>query len=262
MKLFLFTTDVELASKAEQSGGVHSLIVDWEQLGKQQRQAGSDFSINDDSAADVARLAEQTALPVTVRVNPVNPNTEEEVEKALQAGAQVLMLPQAQSPSEVAEFIDVVGDRAQTLIQIETQRLVDRCEELRSLDWNFAHIGLNDLKISRNGDWLWEPLYDGTIEHVCRTLSGRNIGFGGATIIGGGHPIPFIHLLREMVRLDSGMCILRRTFKSDMEGRDMEAEMDVFEAKLAALEARSLSTVAADHRRLQQVLGRVRPATA
>lgn len=172
------------------------------------------------------------------------------------------MLPQAEDASEVATFTQLVGDRAETLIQIETQRLVDHCEELRKLEWDFAHIGLNDLKISRNSSWLWEPVYDGTVEHVCRTLKGRTVGFGGGTIIGGGDPIPFIHLLREMARLDCGMCILRRTFKSEIKGRDMEAEIDAFYAKLAAAKARSQSAVEADHRALQEVLNRVQPIAA
>lgn len=261
MKLFLFTSSVELGRRAQRAG-VFSLIVDWERLGKHERQRGHDFEINSDTAADAARLARHLSLPVTVRVNPLGPHTEEEIERALQAGARILMLPQATEPYEVAAFTRLVGGRARTLIQIETQSLVDRCEGLRELEWDFAHIGLNDLRISRNSDWLWEPLYDGTIEHVCRTLEGRTVGFGGGTIIGGGDPIPFIHLLREMARLDCGMCILRRTFKAEMTGRDMEAEVEAFDAKWAAAKARSPSAVEADHQALLDVLGRVQPIAA
>lgn len=261
MKLFLFTSSVELGRQAERAG-VYSVIVDWERIGKRERQAGHDFEINHDTATDAARLARQLDIPVTVRVNPLGPHTEEEVEKALDAGAQILMFPQGETPSEVATFLELVGNRAQTLIQIETQDLIDHCEHLRALDWDFAHVGLNDLRISRDSSWLWEPVQDGTVEHVCRTLEGRAVGFGGATIIGGGDPIPFIHLLREMARLKCGMCILRRTFKSDMEGRDIEAELDAFYAKLAAARARRQSAINSDHQTLQDVLNRVQPVPA
>lgn len=261
MKLFLFTSDVERGYEAQRAG-IYSLIVDWERLGKQERQAGHDFEINADTAKDAAQLAQRLDLPITVRINPLGPHTEEEIEKALNAGARILMLPQATAPSEVAAFIQRVGDRAKTLIQIETQCLVERCEGLRELAWDFAHIGLNDLRISRNSDWLWEPLYDGTIEHVCHTLAGRNVGFGGGTIIGGGDPIPFIHLLQEMARLDCGMCILRRTFKAEMKGRDMKAEIEALHAKWSAAKARAPRAVEADHEALHDVLRRVQPVEA
>lgn len=261
MKLFLFTSNLELAKNAEKAG-VYSAIVDWERLGKQQRQSGHDFEINSDTAEDAAHLARHLDMPVTVRVNPLGPHTEEEVERALEAGAEILMLPQSKTPSEVATFTQLVGNRAKTLIQIETQDLVERCEELKGLKWDFAHVGLNDLRISRGSSWLWEPVYDGTVEKVCRTLEDKAVGFGGGTIIGGGDPIPFIHLLREMARLHCGMCILRRTFKSDLEGRDIEAEIEAFYAKWAAVNARGQRAINADHQALQEVLRQVQPVMA
>lgn len=261
MKLFLFTSNVDLASRAEEAG-VFSVVVDWEQLGKEKRQAGHDFEINSDTAADACRLAKKVDLPVTVRVNPIGPHTEEEIEKALDAGAEILMLPQAKELSEVSAFLQLVDSRARTLIQIETQELVDRCEGLRKMDWDFAHVGLNDLRISRSSSWLWEPVYDGTVQHVCQALEERAVGFAGGTIIGGGDPIPFVHLLREMARLDCRMCILRRSFKSNLQGRDITAEIDAFYAKLRAAKARSESTTSADHQRLQEVLRQVQPVPA
>lgn len=261
MKLFLFTSNVGLASRAEEAG-VFSVVVDWERLGKEKRQAGHDFEINSDTAADARRLAKKVDIPVTVRVNPLGPHTEEEIETALDAGAEILMLPQAKEPSEVSAFLQLVESRARTLIQIETQDLVGRCEGLGEMDWDFAHVGLNDLRISRDSSWLWEPVYDGTVQHVCQVLEGRTVGFGGGTIIGGGDPIPFVHLLREMARLDCGMCILRRSFKSDLQGRDMTTEIDAFYAKLEAAKKRSQSATSADHQRLQEVLNQVQPMPA
>lgn len=261
MKLFLFTTKLTLARKAQEAG-IFSIIVDWERMGKKERQAGHDFEINADTAEDVSRLATHLDIPVTVRINPLGPHTEEEIDRALAAGAQVLMLPQAKDASDVAAFLELVGDRAKTLVQIETQPMVERCPNLLELEWDFGHIGLNDLRISRNSSWLWEPVYDGTVQRVCRTLKERTVGFGGGTIVGGGAPIRFIHLLREMARLDCGMCILRRTFKSEIEGRNIEAELHAFFAKLKAIKARTPSTVKADHQRLQEVLQRVGPVAA
>lgn len=258
MKLFLFTSDEGEAFRAQQAG-VFSAIVDWERLGKETRQAGHGFEINGDTDADAARVAAAVQMPVTVRINRLHEGSAGEVERALTAGARIIMLPLARNPEEVEQFLKLVGNRARTLIQIETQELVEQCAQLRALDWDFVHIGLNDLRISRGSDWLWEPLFDGTIEQVCRTLAGRSVGFGGGTIVGGGAPIPFIHLLREMARLDCGMCILRRSFKADVAGREWHAELEAFRALFTAAQARSPRAARADAEYLREVLTDCRP---
>lgn len=259
MRLFLFTRDVHLAGSA-QCAGVYSAIVDWERLHKYERQRDHAFEINEDGFEDASRLAAVLEMPVTVRVNQLGPYTADEVERALALGARVLMLPMASRPAEVEAFLRIVAGRAETLVQIETQALVDACRALRELEWDYVHIGLNDLSLSRANAWLWEPLLDGTVEHICATLEGRNVGFGGATIIGGGAPIPFVHILREMVRLQCGMAILRRTFKADILNRDMAAELDALRAFEQAARARTPAAVAADHAQFMKLLAGARPA--
>lgn len=253
LRLFLFTADLEGARRAERAG-IDSVIVDWERHGKHARQNGHDTEINDHSVAAVSTLSSQLRIPVTVRVNPLHAGTAAEVQQALDGGAATLMLPMARTPQEVEAFVRTVAGRAQTLIQIETQALADRCAALRSIDWTYAHVGLNDLKISRGGVWLWEPLADGTIEQICDTLSGRVVGFGGATVVGGGAPIPFLGLLQEMARLGAGMAVLRRSFLREVEGRNWTAEIRALRAVWAALHERSASARQHDHAGLMEAL--------
>ncbi len=254
----MFTCDVNLGLQAQRAG-VYSVIVDWERAGKYERQCEHPFEINVDGPEEVSLLAECLNCPVTVRINSLGPYTQQEIEQALTLGAGIVMLPMATHPSEVERFVRMVRGRAKTLIQIETQNLATYCEALRDIEWDFVHIGLNDLSISRNSNWLWEPLYDGTVEHICSTLKGRAYGFGGATIVGGGQPIPFIHLLREMARLKCGMGILRRTFKREIVGRDMRAELNALHAFYDAALSRKQEAVDEDHQALIRVLSEVYP---
>lgn len=259
LRLFLFTADLATARRAQEAN-IDSVIVDWERHGKQARQNGHDTEINDHSVVAVSTLSDELQVPVTVRVNPLHADTDAEIQRALDGGASTLMLPMAEHPHEVDTFVRLVDDRATTLIQIETQQLADQCADLRSIDWDYAHVGLNDLKISRGSEWLWAPLLDGTIERIFQDLSGRIVGFGGATVVGGGVPIPSIKLLQEMARLDAGMAVLRRSFLREVTGRDWPAEIRALRTLWSALRERSADARQRDHEALTRLLRTLDPS--
>lgn len=224
MKLFLFTTDTEFAKDAEQ-GGVYSIIVDWENKGKQSRQVGYDVEINADSPEDVTKLKRSIKIPITVRVNELNEETPQEIDLALQSGADIIMLPMARSAKQVETFLKIVNKRAKTLVQIETPELVSDLTQFAQLDWDFTYIGLNDLMISRGGTHIWEAVADGTVEKICAKLKGREYGFGGATVVDGGKPIPFSLLLHEYTRLGCSISFMRRTFRREVRDRNVVEEI-------------------------------------
>lgn len=253
MKLFLFTTDTTLAGQAAE-GGVYSIIVDWEHKGKTDRQVGRDLEINTDTAEDVIRLKKQVTIPITVRVNPVDSNSAAEIETALQAGADIIMLPMARSAGEVKTFLSLVNGRAKTLVQIETHDLVEDIEAFAKLDWDFAYIGLNDLMISRGGTHIWEALADGTVEKVFQQLAGRQYGFGGVTVVDGGVPLPFRLLVNEYARLGCEVSFLRRTFKREVAGRDVVEELIKINHKIDLAFKQDQSKLEASRNELQEKL--------
>jgi hypothetical protein len=246
LQLLLFTTDPSFAAEAD-AAGVDGFLVDWENRWKQVRQDGYGMEVNFDTPADVRALRAVSTRPVAVRVDRYRRVVDRHVEEALDCGAGLLMLPMAETPADVERFVDVVAGRAETIIQIETQSLVERCAELRSIGWDWAYIGLNDLMVSRRGRWYWEPFMDGTLDRIVEVLGGRGVGVGAVTIIGGGAPMPFTHLFREMARLGCGLTFLRRAFKREMTGRDFAAEVVAIRAFWAAACARREEAVAADH---------------
>lgn len=256
MKLFLFTTDVSLAQQAA-AGGVYSIIVDWEHKGKTERQVGHNLEINTDTPADVTRLKAATSIPITVRVNPVDAHSLEEINTALESGADIIMLPMARSAGEVATFLSLVNGRAKTLVQIETQQLVEDMESFVQLDWDFAYIGLNDLMISRGGTHIWEALADGTVEKITQQLAGRQYGFGGVTVVDGGIPLPFSLLVAEYARLGCELSFLRRTFKREVAGRDVVKELRAINHETALAFNQDQSTFSSAYKELRDKLTRL-----
>jgi hypothetical protein len=246
LKLFLFTTQLDLAQEAEKAS-IDSIVVDWESKGKLERQAKYDTEINNHNPQELEKLTTNLKIPVTVRVNPLGKYTIEEINLALDKGAKSIMLPMAKTPQEVEKFINLVNHRAKTIVQIENQSLVDKCADLNDIAWDCAYIGLNDLMISRSQNWLWEPLLDKTVEQIFTILQNRPVGFGGATVIGGGYPLPFIELLQEMARLGCCLTVVRRSFKKDIVGRNLEAEIEAIRAVWKASCLRDSSAIARDN---------------
>jgi hypothetical protein len=252
LEMFLFVANAAQAVAA-QGAGITSVIVDWENQGKYERQRHHATEINRPSVNELRAVAAATNLPITVRINGLPAGTAE-VEVALDHGATIIMLPMARTPQEVETFLKQVRGRAKTLVQIETAELAEQCASLQQLEWDYAFIGLNDLMISRGGHWLWEPLYDGTVETIFGALPGRRLGFGGITAIGGGHPLPFVELLREFSRLGASFSFMRRTFHRELVGRDIAAEMAAVRAVWKANNLRSPVVVENDHRSFQALL--------
>lgn len=222
--LFLFSTDIALAVSAV-ANGVDYIIVDWERGEKYNRQAGTGFQIGQDTVEDVKSLAIVNKLPVFVRINSLGRDSKNEIAEALHVGAKGIMLPMAQNREEVSRFLDLIPKGVKTLIQIETGELAANPLSICDLPWDFVHVGLNDLMLSRKAPSIWTAVIDGTVERICESLDGRFFGFGGITVVNGGAPIPARLIILEMVRLGCSMGILRRSFTADIVNLDLAAEL-------------------------------------
>ena len=255
MELFLFTTETDFALKAEKAG-IDSVIVDWEHIGKEERQRQYDTETNRDTPEDVHKLSKVLKIPVTVRVNKLGEHTPHEVGKAIENGARILMLPMARTIRDVETFLAIVSKRAKTIIQIETVDLVTQMSELSRLNWDYVYIGLHDLMIERGGRVIWEAVLDGTVQKILEPLHGRLYGFGGITVLGGGDPINFEYILHELTRLNCSLSFLRRTFKKEIMDRNMEAEIKALRAFIECSLQRGPQAMQHDHNRLCEAIKR------
>ncbi len=129
MDLFLFTVDPAWGRDVVAAGGT-GIVVDWERRGKHRRQAGEGTQINGDTLADLVRMRAATDGRLLCRVNAAGPWTAREVDDAVAAGADEVLLPMVRTPEEVDRTLDLVAGRCGLGILVETQDAVDRVAEL------------------------------------------------------------------------------------------------------------------------------------
>ena len=236
LKLMYITNRPEIAQIAEYAG-VDRIFVDMEYIGKLDRQGGMDTVQSSHTIDDVRTIKDcVTTAEVMVRINPIHEATEqhtsskEEIDAAIEAGADILMLPYFKTVQEVKTFIELVAGRAKTLPLVETPEaveVIDDILELHGLDE--IYVGLNDLSLGYGKKFMFELLIDGTVEKLCEKFKQKGIpyGFGGIAALGKGM-LPAEYIIREHYRLGSTCAILSRSFCDTSKLDDVEQIKTIF----------------------------------
>jgi hypothetical protein len=249
--LFLFSTNEVYIRRAVQAR-VDGIIVDWENAGKERRQANADTQINHDSADDLRRVRSWVSVRIICRVNNGS-STFAEVDQAIDCGANEILLPMVREPESVVRVLDAVNGRAGVGILIETVEAVKHAAEFARLPLARVYAGLNDLSIERSTPSIFTAIADGTVEEV-RARFTMPFGFGGLTLPTGGHPIPCRLMMAEMLRLDCNFTMLRRSFRADVP--DPRLGVPVIRAALEAMRGRDAREVARDRMDLVSSINR------
>lgn len=236
LKLMYITNRPEIALIAEKNG-VDRIFVDMEYIGKAERQGNLDTVQNHHTIHDIAVLRSVlTQSELLVRVNPIHDETseytssEEEIEAAIQAGADIVMLPFFKTVAEVKRFLKIVDGRVKTMLLLETPEAVDALNEILLIPGiDEIHIGINDLSIGYGKRFMFELLTDGTVERLCRKIRQKGIfyGFGGIASLGRGL-VPAEMIIKEHYWLGSQMAILSRSFCNVDRYVDMDAVEEIF----------------------------------
>lgn len=233
LKLMILAADPQSAIDA-QNAGVDRVFYDLEYIGKESRQHGRNTvkSMNSiDDIPAVRKVLDNTEL--LVRTNPIHAYTKMEVDKAIEYGADVLMLPMVMDQHDVEQFVSYVNGRAKVCIMIETAAAMARLDKILAVPGvDELFIGLNDLHISMGLTFMFEFLSDGLMEYIANKCNkaGMPFGFGGIARIGEGD-LPSDNILGEHVRLGSTSVILSRTFKGvvgvDKNARPIDLGVEV-----------------------------------
>ena len=214
LKLMYITNSVDVALIAEKYG-VDRIWIDLETLGKQERQGHIDSVKSKHSINDIKKISPKlTKSEMLVRVNPINPCSKEEIDKVIEAGADIIMLPMWKSLDDVKNFLTIVDKRVKTTLLLETKEAVECLDEvLENGGFDEIHIGLNDLHLSYHLKFMFELLANGTVEKICNKIKNYNIpyGFGGVARLGEG-TLPAEKIIMEHYRLGSSRAILSRSF--------------------------------------------------
>lgn len=239
MKLMLVTADVENIIEA-QNAGVDRIFFDLEYINKAERQAGRNTLISHNNIEDIPKLRKIIdRSELLVRVNPINPNSKNEIDYAIESGADIIMLPMVIDADDVKTLVKYVGGRAKVMPMIETAAALTRVDDILDVKGiDEIYIGLNDLHISMSLTFMFELLGGGIVEYLANKIKAKGIkfGFGGMAKIGEG-TLPAEAILAEHFRLGSDSVILSRTFRNEVGDNKDKVDLVKEVAKIRKQEA-------------------------
>lgn len=235
LKLMYITNNPIVASAAD-SAGIDWVFIDLEVLGKEERQPKMDTVKSNHKIEDINHIKKVLKnSQLLVRINPINPNSKNEIEKCIEAGADILMLPFFKTKVEVGEFIRSVNKRTKTCLLLETPEAVNLIDDILMIEGiDYIHVGLNDLHLGYNMKFMFELLSNGLVERLTQKFASKNIdfGFGGIAALGQGD-LPAEIIIAEHYRLGSKMAILSRSFyKQTGNECDVDTLTTIFSNKL------------------------------
>ncbi|MFT4262023.1 MAG: aldolase/citrate lyase family protein [Nocardioides sp.] len=245
LELLLFATDPRLVAEATEAG-MDGFIVDWERRGKYRRQAGEGTQINNDTLEDLQRVRAATRARLICRINGFGAWTRHEIEEAIAAGADEILLPMVRDAAEVDQVLAMAVGRCGVGILIETRAGVAAAAELARRPLSRVYVGLNDLRIDRGSSELFAPLADGTVDRVRAAVEHSSFGVAGLTLPDRGHPVPSSLLAAELIRIDAQFTFLRRSFLADTGGTSLGPAVAAIRAQLDRLVRRSDAAVERD----------------
>ncbi|MCB8838905.1 aldolase/citrate lyase family protein [Aurantimonas sp. VKM B-3413] len=215
-----FITNDRFQAAAADAAGVDRVGVDLETLGKSVRQSGLDTRLSYHSISDLQRVSQVLSRSdAFVRINPINSQSDQEIESVLEAGAKVIMLPYFTSPTEVAHFIDLVRARARTILLVETKPALERIDKILDIPGvDEIMAGLNDLRIQLRLRSHFEVLVSEALSRLARAVNDAGLPFsvgGLARPDDGNLPYPPDLVIAQYPRLDASGAWLSRSFFKD-----------------------------------------------
>ena len=239
------TNRPEIAQVVE-NAGVERIFIDMEYIGKAVRQGGMDTVQCHHTIEDIRAIKKAlTKSKIMTRCNPIHEATseycssKEEIDAAIEAGADILMLPYFKTAKEVQEFVRLVDGRVKTLPLIETPEAVACIDEILEIDGiDEIFVGLNDLSLGYGMKFMFQLLVDGTVERLCEKFKAKGIpyGFGGIAALGKGM-LQSERVIAEHYRLGSTCAILSRSFCNTNIVTDLDEVRRVFDVDLKAIRA-------------------------
>lgn len=240
----MYITNKPAVAKIAEEVGVDWIFIDMEFIGKDSRQGELDTVQNHHTIDDIKNIRKViTKSKLLVRVNPIHealpdyPSSKEEIDTAINAGADIVMLPFYKTVKEVRQFIQYVGGRAKTCLLLETAEaaiLLDETLKVPGID--MIHIGLNDLHLELGMKFMFQLLSDGVVEQLGNKIKAAGIpfGFGGIARLDSGM-LPGADVLKEHVRLGSSMVIVSRSFCNTDVITDLDEVRRIFTEGIKAI---------------------------
>lgn len=247
---FMYITNDPTVARIAEEAGTDIIFIDMEYIGKRFRQGGMDTVQLHHTVEDIRKIrGVLRSAKLMVRVNPIHTageengicfgNSEEEIEKTIHAGADLVMLPYFKTAEEVRKFVRYVDGKAVTFPLLETPEAVGQLEEILSVPGiDQIHIGLNDLSLARKSGFMFGLLADGTVDGIAEQCRAHRIpfGFGGIAALGQGM-LPAEYIIAEHYRLGSRFVILSRSFCDTAKVKDPAKVREIFQNGIRGIRA-------------------------
>ncbi len=237
LKTMYITNNVDIASVAENCG-VDRIWIDLEKRGKEERQKNINSVKSNHVPEDISRIrGNLKRAQLMVRVNPLFEGSQEEIDDVIARGAELIMLPMFCDEQDAEAFVDLVGKRAKVMLLVETREAAENIEKIVKVSGvDEMYIGLNDLHLSYDMSFMFEPLANGQVDKLCRTIrqAGIPYGFGGIARMNEGM-LPARYVVAEHYRLGSCMAILSRSFCDTWTDKNLKHVRDTFETGMREL---------------------------
>lgn len=231
LKLMYITNDPAVA-KIAADAGVDRIFIDMEVLGKAERQGGMDTVQSHHVPEDIAkvRAAIGNKAEIMARINPLNLNSQAEIDASIENGADVIMLPMWRTADDLRQLVSMVDGRAKVMPLLETDTAAGNLPEAMKVSGiDQMLIGLNDLHLCYHQKFMFQLLADSTVDRLCAQLRDANIpyGFGGVGRPGSGM-LPAEYIIGEHYRLSSQYVILSRSFCNTGKVTDLDEIRRIF----------------------------------
>ena len=266
----IFITNAPADARRVAQASVDRVMVDLEYLGKDARQGHLDTVISRHAPQDIVAVAEalsDRAATVLVRVDPVHPGSDRQIDDVIARGADRLMLPMFQTAEEVARALAIVRGRVPATLLVETPAALVRLPQILALDGDYdLHIGLNDLHLAMGLDFMFEIVAGRLLDDVaqqCRD-AGRAFAIGGVAPVDAQVALSGEMVLGEYARLGAAGTILGRPFRAPLQdGADAFcAAVTAVRRGFARMQARDADGIAHDQARFRDVVARIAAAKA
>lgn len=254
----MLTNDPVVAQRGD-SAGIDHIGLDFETLGKRERQPEPGAWISDHETRElipVARVLKRARL--FARTNPMNPESRGEVEHLLELGVNSIMLPMFTDAAEVARFIEFVDGRAYVSLLLETAPAVVRIDEVvRIPGIDEINIGLNDLHRAFKLKSHFEILTSDLLSMLSDKVRSHDIRFGFGTLgkVGDtGLPVPPDLVYAQYPRLGATSARLFRFFLGSQPRQlDFEREVTLLRQRLTYWQAQGPQAWEEARKQLQQL---------
>ncbi len=223
-ELFAFYANPEKLTELIASE-IDGIVIDWERKGKELRQGLYNTQISEHHMEHLQLVKARNPRQIICRINPVNPESETEIELAIDHGADEILIPMVRTVKEVEQVLKFTENRVKVGLMLETEESLKAAIELNDLPVYRFFVGLNDLSIQRGVRNIFTPFMDGTLEELRPKIT-KHFGVAGLTHPLLGDPIPSKYLFNLMKHYKCSYAFLRRSFYRDLEQFSVSGMLD------------------------------------